>query len=184
MKSGRSFFGALLAIYLVPMLMMLLMIAALQIDTRFNKNIGKGISVVIGKGPIFATYSHAVCAYLPIAIIGALLALPLAPLASEQTRNRVILAALIGFGSSMAFGHLHWSRIHTSAHQPFYPWVIRGIAFTLMYCGWSWFTAKCLERKGRTQPGGRGYGSPAAGSPPLTASVGRMKTEHRNRLEP
>jgi hypothetical protein len=147
------------------MLMMLIMIAALQIDTSFNKHFGKGISVVIGKGPIFATYSHAFSAYLMIAIIGALLALPLAPLASGQTRNRVILAALIGFGSSMAFWYLHWIRIHTSAHQSFYPWVIRGVAFTLIYCAWSWFTSKCLERKGRTQPSGGGYGSPAAGSP-------------------
>ncbi len=156
--------GSLLAIYLIPMLMMLIMIAALQIDTSFNKHFGKCISVVIGKWPIFATYSHAFSAYHLIAIIGALLALPLAPLASGQTRNRVILAALIGFGSSMAFWHLHWTRIHTSAHQPFYPWVIRGVAFTLIYCAWAWLTSKYLERKSRTQQGACVVREPRSGS--------------------
>ena len=165
MKSGRSLLGSLLAIYLVPMLMMLLIIAALQIDTSFNNQIGKGISVVIGKWPIFATYSHAFSAYLMIAIIGALLALPLTPFASGQTRNRIIFAALIGFGSSLAFWYLHWLRIHPSAHQPFYPSVIRSIAFTMIYCAWSWITSKCLERKETTQPAGGAYVSPAAGDP-------------------
>jgi hypothetical protein len=147
------------------MLMMLLIIAAFQIDTSFNNRIGKGISVVIGKWPIFATYSHAFSAYLMIAIIGALLALPLTPFASRQTRNRIILAALIGFGSSMAFWCFHWLRLHPSAHQPLYPSVIRSIAFTTIYCAWSWITEKCLERRETTQPAGGEYPPKGVGSP-------------------